>query len=182
MENLNSWFFIFYWCYATTQLVLQLRQELLQLVCSNKEAQKQRRLPEALPQWTMDLMSNAYTCTQIEEWRTTRLWTTFALTVWGFEIWTVEVDFSNSMESYTTAQLFTLTSACEHPPSSPYALTCAQAPATTSVFLFAKTRNLHWSCANLHVFMQERSAYCMEAAYMQWKHAFTHVPACVQPK
>jgi len=35
------------------------------MVCSNKEAQK--RLAEALPQFTIHLMANAYTCTQIQE-------------------------------------------------------------------------------------------------------------------
>ena len=59
--------FCFFGCYAATQLALQLRQEVSQVVCSNKEAQK--RLAEALPQWTvtLDLMANAYTCTQIKD-------------------------------------------------------------------------------------------------------------------
>ena len=33
--------------------------------CANKEAWN--RLAEAIPQWTMDLIANAYTCTQIKE-------------------------------------------------------------------------------------------------------------------
>jgi len=39
---------------------------------------------------------------------------------------------------------------------------------------FANTRNLRWACANLHVFMQERCAYCTKAACMHWKHAYPH--------
>jgi hypothetical protein len=57
----NSFFF----GYATTQLALQVQQERTQVVCSNKEARK--RLAEALPQWTMDLMASACTSTQIKE-------------------------------------------------------------------------------------------------------------------
>jgi len=43
----------------------QLQQQRTQVVCSNKDARK--RLAEALPQWTMDLIANAYTCTEIKE-------------------------------------------------------------------------------------------------------------------
>jgi len=52
-------------CFAATQLALQLHQERAQVVCSIEEAQK--RLAEALPQWTLDSKANAYTCSQIKE-------------------------------------------------------------------------------------------------------------------
>jgi len=56
---------LFFLCLAATQLALQVQQERTQVVCSNKEARK--RLAEALPQWTLNLKANAYTCSQIKE-------------------------------------------------------------------------------------------------------------------
>jgi len=64
--NMTEFLFWFLFCCgAATQLALQVQQERTQVVCSNKDARKS--LAEALPQWTMDLMANAYTCTQIKE-------------------------------------------------------------------------------------------------------------------
>ena len=60
-----------------------------------------------------------------------------------------------------------LRSACAHPPSSPYALTCLHAPATASVVLSANNGNQRWACATIHEFRQERCAYCTHRA----KHA-----------
>jgi len=63
---MTEFFLLFlFCCYAATQLALQVQQEPTQVVCSNKDARK--RLAEALPQWTMDLMAYAYTCIQIKE-------------------------------------------------------------------------------------------------------------------
>jgi len=46
-------FFYFFCCYAATQLALSLRQQHLQVVCSNKEVWK--RLPESNGTPAMDL-------------------------------------------------------------------------------------------------------------------------------